>query len=98
MLTTNRADIVIEPEGLFGEGAFPSQPLISDRWLCAVDSASPHASQEKISKREFLDLPHAVSGLGADRQLRLAERQLGKRGAKRLVGSEPCREKVWQDV
>src|SRR3546814_9533597 len=64
MLTTNRADIVIEPEGLFGEGDFPSQHLISDRWLCAVDSASPHASQEKISKREFLDLPHAVYGLG----------------------------------
>src|SRR3546814_2927941 len=54
--------IVIEPEGLFGEGDFPSQHLISDRWLCAVDSASPHASQEKISKREFLDLPHAVYG------------------------------------
>src|SRR3546814_754418 len=85
MLTTNRADIVIEPEVLFGEGDFPSQHLISDRWLCAVDSASPHASQEKISKREFLDLPHAVYGLGADRQLSLADRHLAKLGVTRRI-------------
>src|SRR3546814_2178248 len=69
MLTTNRADIVIEPEGLFGEGDFLSQHLISDRWLFAVDSASHHPSHEKIYKREFPDLPHAVYGLRPARHL-----------------------------
>src|SRR3546814_14945016 len=93
MLTTSRADIVIEPEGLFGEGDFPSQHLISDRWLCAVDSASPHASQEKISKREFLDLPHAVYGFGADRQSS-EDRRVGKESVSTVRSREaPLHEK-----
>src|SRR3546814_17048980 len=63
---------------------FPCTTLFRS-WLCAVDSASPHASQDKISKREFLDLPHAVYGLGADRQLSLADRHLAKLGVTRRI-------------
>src|SRR3546814_19549814 len=57
----------------------------SDVCSSDLDSASPHASQEKISKREFLDLPHAVYGLGADRQLSLADRHLAKLGVTRRI-------------
>ena len=37
LLTSDRADIVIEPRELIGASRFPSRPLYSDRWLCAVD-------------------------------------------------------------
>src|SRR3546814_1739518 len=64
--------------------------------VCSSDlSASPHASQEKISKREFLDLPHAVYGLGAEQQLSLADRHLAKLGE---IGRASCRERVCQYV
>lgn len=85
MLRTNQADIVIEPDVLFGVTDFPSQPLMSDRWLCAVDADSPAGKQRRISKRQFLDLPHVVYGIGADRQLNLADQHLMKSGIERRI-------------
>jgi LysR family nod box-dependent transcriptional activator len=41
VLQANQADLVIEPSELIGESEFPSSPLITDRWLCAVDADNP---------------------------------------------------------
>lgn len=85
MLRTNQADIVIEPDVLFGETNFPSQSLMKDRWLCAVAAGNPLAEQRSISKRQFLDAPHAVYGIGADRQLSLADQHLMQIGVERRI-------------
>ena len=50
VLQSNQADLVIEPSELFGESEFPSSPLISDRWLCAVDADNPLTPDGKITK------------------------------------------------
>ncbi|AVA15079.1 LysR family transcriptional regulator [Sphingopyxis sp. MG] len=85
MLRANQADIVIEPDVLFGETDFPSQPLMKDRWLCAVAAGNPLAAQKRISKAQFLDAPHAVYGIGADRQLSLADQYLLQIGVRRRI-------------
>jgi LysR family transcriptional regulator, nod-box dependent transcriptional activator len=78
ILQTDQADLVIEPSELFGETEFPSSPLLSDRWLCAVDENHPDVSQGLMTKEQFLQLPHLVYGIGIDRQLNLADQHLAQ--------------------
>jgi LysR family transcriptional regulator, nod-box dependent transcriptional activator len=85
ILQTDQADIVIEPSELFGETDFPSSPLLSDRWLCAVDKANPHVSEKAMTRKQFLQLPHLVYGIGADRQLNLADQHLAQMGVQRRI-------------
>jgi LysR family nod box-dependent transcriptional activator len=85
ILQADQADIVIEPSELFGETDFPSSPLLSDRWLCAVDEANPHVSQDVMTKEQFLRLPHLVYGIGPDRQLNLADQHLAQMGIQRRI-------------
>ena len=85
MLRANQTDIVIEPNVLFGETDFPSQALMSDRWLCAVAACNPLAKQRSISKRQFLNSSHAVYGIGTDRQLNLADQHLMRMGVERRI-------------
>lgn len=87
MLHTDQADLVIEPSDLFGETDFPSIPLMSDRWLCAVDANNPYTKQRRISKEMFLELPHVIYGIGADRQPNLADKYLFDMGIQRRIGA-----------
>lgn len=87
MLQTDQADLVIEPSDLFGKTDFPSTPLMSDRWLCAVDASNPHAAQKRITKETFLELPHVIYGIGADRQPNLADKHLLQMGIQRRIGA-----------
>ena len=85
ILQSNQADLVIEPSELLGESEFPSSPLISDRWLCAVDADNPLAPDGEITKEQFLRLPHLVYGIGQDRQLNVADQHLAQTGIERRI-------------
>jgi DNA-binding transcriptional LysR family regulator len=84
-LQTNQADIVIEPIELFGPNDYPTAPLLSDRWLCAVDANHPDVTGNELSERQFLELPHLVYGIGNDRQLNLADQHLADTGVQRRI-------------
>jgi LysR family nod box-dependent transcriptional activator len=77
--------LVIEPSELIGESEFPSSPLMSDRWLCAVDADNPLTPDGRITKEQFLRLPHLVYGVGQDRQLNLAGQHLAETGIQRRI-------------
>jgi DNA-binding transcriptional LysR family regulator len=85
LLQSNQADLVIEPSELIGESEFPSSPLISDRWLCAVDADNPLTPDGRMTKEQFLRLPHLVYGIGPDRQLNLADQHLAQTGIQRRI-------------
>jgi DNA-binding transcriptional LysR family regulator len=85
VLRGDQADIVIEPRELFADARFPSAPLFSDRWLCAVDAGNPHVPEGGITWERYLELPHLVYGIGADRQLNLADQHLGRLGVRRHI-------------
>jgi LysR family nod box-dependent transcriptional activator len=86
LLKSDQVDLVIEPVELFASNDFPSTPLFSDRWLCAVDSNNPHVRGSAITQEAFLQLPHLVYGIGEDRQLNLADQHLNKIGTRRTIG------------
>jgi LysR family nod box-dependent transcriptional activator len=83
VLQSNQADLVIEPSELIGESEFPSAPLMSDRWLCAIDANNPLIPDGRMTKEQFLRLPHLVYGIGQDRQLNLADQYLAQTGIQR---------------
>lgn len=85
LLHVDQADIVIEPRELFGDAKASSLPLFSDRWLCAVDRANPHAPAERFTWAQYLKLPHLVYGIGPDRQLNLADQHLARMDIKRRI-------------
>ncbi|WP_457489048.1 LysR family transcriptional regulator [Tardiphaga sp. P5_C10] len=85
MLQTDQADIVIEPSELFGDSEFPCTPVFTDRWLCAVDAGNREVPKRKITKEQFLALPHLVYGIGQDRQLNLADQHLVQSGILRRI-------------
>lgn len=87
VLKADQADIVVEPRELLGtaRSRFPSLPLFSDRWLCAVDAANPHFQGESLSLEQYRQAPHLVYGIGLDRQLNLADRHLERLGFQRRV-------------
>jgi LysR family nod box-dependent transcriptional activator len=85
VLQSNQADLVIEPSELIQETEFPSSPLISDRWLCAVDANNPLTPDGRITKEQFLRLPHLAYGIGQDRQLNLADQYLAQTGIQRRI-------------
>jgi DNA-binding transcriptional LysR family regulator len=85
VLQSNQADLLIEPSELMGETEFPSSPLMSDRWLCAVDADNPLMPGGRMTKAQFLRLPHLVYGIGADRQLNLADQYLEQTGVERRI-------------
>jgi DNA-binding transcriptional LysR family regulator len=85
VLQTDQADIVIEPSELFGETDFPSVPIFSDRWLCAVDANNQEVPEVQMTKDQFLRLPHLVYGIGQDRQLNLADQHLAQSGIVRRI-------------
>jgi DNA-binding transcriptional LysR family regulator len=84
-LNTDEADLVIEPRELLGDTEFPSRPLFSDHWLCAVDASNPAVSQPEITLNEYLRLPHFVYGIGPERQFNLADRYLAEIGIQRRI-------------
>ncbi|HVV94846.1 MAG TPA: LysR substrate-binding domain-containing protein, partial [Hyphomicrobiales bacterium] len=85
VLRSDHADLVIEPRELFADAKFPSAPLFSDRWLCAVDAANPEVRGRRISWERYLALPHLVYSIGPDRQLNLADQHLGRLGVRRRI-------------
>jgi LysR family transcriptional regulator, nod-box dependent transcriptional activator len=85
MLQTGQADIVIEPIELFGPNDYPTAPLLSDRWLCALDADHPDVRGSELTKEQFLELPHLVYGIGIDRQLNLADQHLSDIGIQRRI-------------
>ena len=85
VLQANQADLVIEPSELIGKSEFPSSPLMSDRWLCAIDADNPLIPSGRITKEQFLRLPHLVYGIGQDRQLNLADQHLAETGIQRRI-------------
>ncbi|MFC3228859.1 LysR family transcriptional regulator [Marinibaculum pumilum] len=85
LLTSDRADIVIEPRELIGTSRFPSRPLYSDRWLCAVDPGNPLVDGDRLSLSQYLRLPHITYGIGLDRQPSLADQHLAGLGLKRRI-------------
>jgi LysR family transcriptional regulator, nod-box dependent transcriptional activator len=85
LLKTGQADLVIEPRELFSDARFPSQVLFSDRWLCAVDAKNPHVRGNRLSMKQYLQLPHLVYSIGTDRQLNLADQHVGQLGVRRRI-------------
>ncbi len=85
VLKTDQADMVIEPRELFADPRFPSQFLFSDRWLCAVDANNPYVRNDRLTMKQYLELPHLVYGIGIDRQLNLADQYVGRLGIRRRI-------------
>jgi len=86
MLHEDLADVVIEPSELLPDSDFPSEPLLSDRWLCAGNSKSEvFANSGHISIDAFLASPHLAYGIGPDRQLNLADQHLAREGVSRRI-------------
>jgi len=85
LVQADQVDIIIEPSELFGHTEFPSSPLITDRWLCAVDDKHPCVKRKAMTQKQFLELPHLVYGIGVDRQLNLADQHLARLGVTRRI-------------
>ena len=85
VLKTDQADIVIEPRELFADIRFPSQVLFGDRWLCAVDAKNPHIRNNRLTMKQYMQLPHLVYSIGTDRQLNLADQHVGQLGLRRRI-------------
>jgi LysR family transcriptional regulator, nod-box dependent transcriptional activator len=85
VLRLGQADMVIEPQELFGDIKYPSQVLFSDRWLCAVDAKNPHVRANRLTLKQYLQLPHLVYSIGTDRQLNLADQHVGQLGVRRRI-------------
>ena len=85
VLKTGQVDMVIEPRELFADTKFPSQLLFSDRWLCAVDAQNPHVRNNRLTMKQYLQLPHLVYGIGTDRQLNFADQHIGQLGVRRRI-------------
>lgn len=85
VLQTDQVDIVIEPSELLVNNGYPSVPLFSDRWLCAVDVNHPLVRAPGISMDQFLMLPHLAYGIGQDRQSNLADQHLTRLKIKRRI-------------
>jgi DNA-binding transcriptional LysR family regulator len=85
VLKTGQADMVIEPRELFADIKFPSQVLFGDRWLCAVDAKNPHVRNNRLTMKQYLQLPHLVYSIGTDRQLNLADQHVGQLGVRRRI-------------
>jgi DNA-binding transcriptional LysR family regulator len=85
LLDTDEADLVIEPRELLGDTDFPSYPLFSDQWLCAVDAANPAGSAQRITLDDYLRLPHLVYSIGPGRQLNPADQHLARLGTQRRI-------------
>ena len=85
LLKTGHADFVIEPRELFSDARFPSQVLFGDRWLCAVDAKNPYVRGNRLTMKQYLQLPHLVYSIGTDRQLNLADQHVGQSGVRRRI-------------
>ena len=86
MLHEDRVDVVIEPSELLADNEFPSEPLLTDRWLCAADVANEFLGpSETISLETFLACPHLAYGIGADHQFNLADQHLARQGVDRHI-------------
>ncbi len=85
VLKNNQADMIVEPRELFADPAFPSQFLFSDRWLCAVDAKNPQVRDNRLTMKQYLQLPHLVYGIGIDRQLNLADQYVRRSGVLRRI-------------
>ena len=83
MLHEDLVDVVIEPHELLPDSGFPSEPLLSDRWLCAADSQNIVSG--KVSLEAFQNAPHLAYGIGPDRQFNLADRHLAREGINRRI-------------
>ncbi|MDK1376824.1 MULTISPECIES: LysR family transcriptional regulator [unclassified Sinorhizobium] len=88
MLVEDRVDVVIEPSELLPGSEFPSEALISDRWLCAADFENTLIGGERtLSLQTFLTAPHLTYGIGLDRQLNLADQHLAREGVNRRIAA-----------
>lgn len=85
LLQTDQVDLVIEPSELVAEEQLSSSALLSDRWLCAVDAGHPHISGDRLTREQFLELPHLVYGIGPDRRLNVADQHLAQLGIRRHI-------------
>jgi len=86
MLVEDRVDLVIEPTELLPTADFPSEPLISDRWLCAAATGNEFiGTGGTLSMENFLRAPHLAYGIGTDRQFNLADQHLAQRGIDRKI-------------
>ena len=85
VLKTDQADVVIEPRELLADIRFPSQVLFGDRWLCAVDAKNPHVRTNRLTMKQYMQLPHLVYSIGTDRQLNLADQHVGQLGLRRRI-------------
>ncbi|CAN7258908.1 LysR family transcriptional regulator [Rhizobium sp. LjRoot258] len=88
MLVEDRVDLVIEPSELLPNTDFPSEPLISDRWLCAASAGNKIIGEAgALSIEDFLAAPHLAYGIGMDRQFNLADQHLAQRGIDRKIAA-----------
>lgn len=86
MLHEDLVDVVIEPHELLPDSDFPSEPLLSDRWLCAVHSQNAIIGKSgKVSLEGFLNASHLAYGIGPDRQFNLADQHLAREGINRRI-------------
>ncbi len=56
-LGEGRLDFILLPEGY--QHQFPCEPLLEDRWVCAVDAAHPSVTDE-LSEAQYLTLEHLI--------------------------------------
>ena len=95
MLHDDLVDVVIEPSELLPDSDFPSEPLLSDRWLCAADCRNKAVGGAgKVSMDAFLRSSHLAYGIGPDRRPNLADQHLAREGISRpapgIIGAEPA--------
>lgn len=75
-------DLVIAPRQL--NLPFPCEPLLTDRWVCAVAADHPEVG-ERLTLDQYLSLPHLVFATDGDRRISLGDRQVSKLGLERRV-------------
>ncbi|KQW59832.1 MULTISPECIES: LysR family transcriptional regulator [Ensifer] len=88
MLHDDLVDVVIEPSELLPDSDFPSEPLLSDRWLCAADCRNKAVGGAgKVSMDAFLRSSHLAYGIGPDRRPNLADQHLAREGISRRIAA-----------
>ncbi|MGH2835595.1 MAG: LysR family transcriptional regulator [Solirubrobacteraceae bacterium] len=76
-LRDGTADLVIEPTGVLGRAALPSQRLFSDRWLCCVWAGNTQVG-ERLPLETYQRLGHIVYSMGREQPISLPDEHLSR--------------------
>ena len=83
-LAEGAVDFVIQPSYL--QAHFPSEPLFSDRWVCAIWSGNAEVGKT-LSEAQYLALPHLAFSMPNDGAGSAADAHLSHLGVQRRIAA-----------